>query len=144
VVHIIAALELLRGTITALTRVTPETLATITNLSPADLIRQALIWPQVFTILLGITLIGLAYLFWTQAARRESTPGMLAMLGIAVMLMIGGWMLIGQLPAAAASGDPEFYQSLLRTATYAVLTVPVQLGLGLLLAYLLFYEVGRG
>jgi multiple sugar transport system permease protein len=58
--------------------------------------------------------------------------------------MVGGWLLIGQLPEAGARGDPQFYQSLLRTATYAAVTVPVQLSLGLLLAYLLFYEVAWG
>src|SRR5258708_40254804 len=62
---------------------------------------------------------------------------------LAILLMVGGWLLISELPQATG-GDPAFYQSLLRTLTYAVLTVPVQLGVGLFLAYLLFYEVKFG
>ncbi len=144
VVYITGALELLRGTLSAFGRVSPDKLAALTSAKPADLVRQALIWPQVFTILLGISLIGLAYTLWSSATRRQTTPGMLGTFGIAILLMVGGWLFIGELPNAAASGDAEFYLSLLRTATYSVATVPVQLGLGLLLAYLLFHEVTVG
>ncbi|MCC7451839.1 MAG: sugar ABC transporter permease [Anaerolineae bacterium] len=144
IVYIIAGLELLRGTLTAFARVTPDKLATLTPLKAADVVRQAFTWYQVFTILLGTVLIGLALRFWMNATNHQTSLGMLRMFGIAIMFMIGGWLLIGELPAAAASGDPELYQSLLRTAAYAILTVPVQLGLGLLLAYLLFHEVTRG
>ena len=144
IVYIIAGLELLRGTLTAFARVTPDKLALLTPLKAADIVRQALTWYQVFTILLGTALIGLAYRFWMNATHHQTSLGMLRMFGLGIMFMIGGWLLIGELPNAAASGDQELYQTLLRTAAYAVLTVPVQLGLGLLLAYLLFHEVTRG
>jgi len=56
--------------------------------------------------------------------------------------------LIGELPSAIASGDQVFspgsYNSLVRTATYSFVAVPFEIGLGLLLAYLLFYEVRVG
>ncbi len=37
--------------------------------------------------------------------------------------------------------DPEMWHSLAVTATYALISVPVQLGLGLLIAYLLFQKI---
>src|SRR5262245_33436485 len=42
---------------------------------------------------------------------------------------------------ARALGDSAVWQSLLTTATYSVIAVPVQLSLSLLLAYLLFQNV---
>src|SRR4051794_16548519 len=38
--------------------------------------------------------------------------------------------------------DPAMWYSLLVTATYSIITVPVQLGLGLLVAILLFQRIG--
>jgi multiple sugar transport system permease protein len=40
-----------------------------------------------------------------------------------------------------ALNDPEMWHSLLVTATYSLLAVPLQLGLGLALAYLLFQQI---
>src|SRR5258708_5647659 len=135
------ALELLRATLVG---VRPEKLAALTSVKPEEFVQRIMVWPEVFSILLGIALISISFLFWSNAAKRDTTPGMLGMIGIAILFMIGGWLFISQLPGAAVNGDTEFYQSLLRTATYSLLTVPTQLGLGLLLAYLLFYEVRRG
>lgn len=140
----IAALELLRGTLAAFGRVTPEKLAEFTTLKPAAVVEQAYIWPDVVTLLLGMALIAWAGWLWIRAAKRETSVGMLLTFGCAILFMVGGWLFIGELPHAAATGDEAFYQSLLRTATYAVLTVPLQLLLGLLLAYLLFNEVKWG
>jgi multiple sugar transport system permease protein len=40
-----------------------------------------------------------------------------------------------------AFADPDMWHSLLVTATYSLISVPVQLGLGLVLAYLLFQKI---
>lgn len=40
-----------------------------------------------------------------------------------------------------ALGDPAMWQSLLITATYSIIAIPLQLGFGLILAYLLFQKV---
>lgn len=144
VVYVLGAQEALRASIASLANVTPEQLREVTRLRLPALVDRLSIWSQVYTMLLGIGLIGLAYYVWSRARQRETTGGMLGTIVVAILLMVGGWLFIGELPTAAASGDPTFYNSLLRTVTYAALTVPVQLGLGLLLAYLLFYEVRRG
>jgi multiple sugar transport system permease protein len=101
-------------------------------------------WIEVYTMLLGIGFIAFAYYLWDGAKRRETTPGMLLTIFVALCLMIGGYFFIGELPNALASGDRAYYDSLIRTVTYAILTVPVQLALGLALAYLLFHEVRQG
>jgi len=144
VVYVIATQESLRASIASLSSVTPEQLREVTRIRLPNLIAELSMWSQVYTMLLGIGLIGLAYYTWRQAQRRQTIPGMVGIIFISILLMIGGWLFIGVLPEAAASGDPDFLDSLLRTVTYAVLTVPVQLSLGLVLAYLLFHEVRRG
>lgn len=144
VVYVIAAQEAFRVSIASLSTVTQDELRAVTRIRLPSLIEQLSMWSQVYTMLLGIGLIGLAYYTWRRAQRRQTIPGMIGIIFISIFLMIGGWLFIGVLPAAAASGDPDFWDSLLRTVTYALLTVPIQLGLGLLLAYLLFHEVKRG
>jgi ABC-type sugar transport system permease subunit len=101
-------------------------------------------WSEVYTMLLGIIFIGLAWVLWDGARKHESTPGMLGSILVALFLMVGGFFFISELPGALASGDKLYYDSLIRTVTYALLTVPVQLSIGLALAYLLFHEVTRG
>jgi ABC-type sugar transport system permease subunit len=140
IVFVIGGQALLQGTLNAFD---PTKLSTVTSLKPEAFLAEIMLWPQVFTTLLGSALIGAAFLLWMNASRRQTTPGMLGTLGTAILLMIGGWLFISELPQAAG-GDPAFYQGLLRTLTYAALTVPLQLGIGLLLAYLLFYEVKWG
>jgi ABC-type sugar transport system permease subunit len=48
---------------------------------------------------------------------------------------------IGAENYARAFRDPQMWQALLITATYSLMSVPVQLGLGLFFAYLLFQKV---
>jgi len=98
----------------------------------------------VVSILLGFALIFVAYCLWREATAQHAAPGMGRLILLAILVAIAGWLLIGELPQAMAVGDPQFYQSLLITTTYAMGTVPAQLLLGLFLAYLLFYEVRFG
>lgn len=109
-----------------------------------DLADTLLLWPQVISISLGFLLIYVAYGIWRDAARRETNLGMGGLILLAITLAVAGWLLIGELPRAMAVGDGDYFGSLLITTTYAMGTVPVQLSLGLLLAYLMFYEVDIG
>lgn len=145
VVYILGAQEMLRQSIAHMeARVTAEQLREFTRVRLPTLLNTISQWSEVFTMLLGIGLVGGAYFFWSALKKRESNVGWFTTLMIAISLMVGGWLLIGELPTAAGRGDSEFYNSLVRTVTYAIATVPVQLGLGLGLAYLLFYEVKWG
>jgi multiple sugar transport system permease protein len=63
----------------------------------------------------------------------------------AAALIVGGWFLIGELPAALSSGDSKWWLSVLNTFWYSLGTIPVQLILALFLAVLLFQGIkGRG
>lgn len=109
-----------------------------------NLANTLVMWPQVISIALGFVLIYAAYNMWKEAAERQTALGMGGLVLLAIMVAIAGWLLIGELPQAMAVGDVGYYNSLLITTTYALGTVPVQLSLGLFLAYLMFYEVTLG
>ena len=85
-----------------------------------------------------------AYRTWRAAARQDGSLGMTGFILLAITLAIGGWLLIGEIPQAMSLGYMAYFNSLVITTAYALGTVPVQLGLGIFLAYLLFYEVSLG
>lgn len=116
----------------------------LTRFRIADFTNYVTLFEQLYLMMLGTGLIGLAFSIWRGAMRAETSMGMLGMLGVAIAFMVGGWLLLGELPDAIASGDTAYYDALIRTVTYALLTVPIQLFIGLLLAYLLFHEVTVG
>ena len=117
------------------------------TVTPDGLAADMLMLPQVLLICAGALLIYLAYIVWTNARHRETPLGMMGSLFIASALMVGGWMLLSELPATftvAGQDAIEVRNSLVRTATFSLGTVPPQLMIGILLAYLLFYEIGIG
>ena len=114
---------------------------------PEVLQAQLLYWPQVFSVLVGAFLIGMAYLVWRSAQKRETPLGFMLTILEASAMMIGGWLLISEIPRALALGGRETEEAmdaLSRTAMYSLGTVPVQLALGIGLAYLLFSEITWG
>jgi ABC-type sugar transport system permease subunit len=99
------------------------------------------IWPQVIMISAGFVLLLLAWFLWKSASHRDSMAGTLFRLGAAAMLMVGAWLLIGELPRAIAAGDEDWWVGLQVTAYYALGTIPFQLFAGLLFATLLFQNI---
>ena len=114
------------------------------SLSGSTLAGMLVLWPQVVSISIGFLLMFAAYRTWRAAARQDGSLGMTGFILLAITLAIGGWLLIGEIPQAMSLGDTEYFNSLVITTAYALGTVPVQLGLGIFLAYLLFYEVSLG
>ena len=57
------------------------------------------------------------------------------------MLAVGGYLLMAEAPAALTAADDDLLQGFWITIMYAMGTVPVQLSIGLLLAYLLFQPI---
>ncbi len=103
------------------------------------------LWTQIITISAGFLLLVLAWWLWDSASERQSNVAMAARLGGAALLMIGAWVLIGELPRVIAEGDKDWWVGLLATIWYSVGTVPTQLLLSLLLAVLLFQDIkGKG
>lgn len=99
------------------------------------------IWSQIVTISAGIVLLVLSWWVWRSAAGRETNVSTLARLSAAAILGIGAWVLIGELPRAAAGGDSDWWQGLLNTVYYSAGSIPFQFGISLMLATFLFQNI---
>lgn len=99
------------------------------------------IWSQIVTISAGFLLLLAAWGLWESADEQESNRGLIFRLGSAAMLMVGGWVLISELPQAVAAGDKDWWQGLQATVYYVIGTVPIQLGVALVLAVMLFQKI---
>lgn len=99
------------------------------------------IWSQIILISLGAALLGAAYFVWRQATRAYETRRFILLLGAALLLMLGGYLFIGQLPHMLAEADDDLLSGFSVTVMYSIGTVPFQLGIGMVLAYLLFQNI---
>jgi len=99
------------------------------------------VWAQVVTISAGFFLLLLSWLSWRGASRQDSTLTMILRLVAAILLAIGAWVLIAELPRVIAAGDEDWWQGLKVTAYYSIGTVPFQLGISLILAALLYQNI---
>jgi ABC-type sugar transport system permease subunit len=99
------------------------------------------IWAQVITISAGFILLGLSWWLWKSAGRRSSNVETLLRITAAGALAVGAWVLIAELPQAIEGGDPNWWDGLQVTVFYSIGTVPLQLGISLVLATLLFQDI---
>lgn len=99
------------------------------------------IWPQVITISSGLILFAAGWLIWRRA-EKQTSDGLfwLHALG-ALVLLVGGWLLIGELPAVIAAGDKKIWDGLKVTVFFSLGTVPLQLVISLFLSVLLFQKL---
>lgn len=103
------------------------------------------IWSQVVTISAGFVLLILSYLLWNTAAGQDSMRQTVFRLGAAAALAVGGWVLIGELPLAVASGNKAWWQGIRTTIFFAAGSIPLQFLFALLIANLLFQNIrGKG
>ena len=58
-----------------------------------------------------------------------------------MVLLVGGWLLISELPTVIASGDKNMWEGLKVTIFYSLGTVPFQLSISMFLAILLFQKM---
>lgn len=99
------------------------------------------VWAQVILISAGIIMLGTAYYIWRRAVLSESDRRFVLFAFGAVLLVVGGVLLIMELPPALASADRKMLESFAVTAMYSAGTVPFELAFGLGLAYLLFGKI---
>jgi multiple sugar transport system permease protein len=97
--------------------------------------------PQIITIGSGLILLVIAWMLWRSADRRASNRSFILRLGGAMLLLIAGWLLIGEIPSVVAAGDKEMWEGLQNTVFYSFGTVPFQLAISLFLAILLFQKL---
>lgn len=117
------------------------------TLTPDRIAHQLMFFPQVISIAAGALLIAMAYGIWNEAAKKDTNRAMSVNILFAILLMVGGWLCISELPSTIMMAGTEAIEArdaLLRTAMYSLGTVPPQLAIGMLLAYLMFYEVTTG
>lgn len=99
------------------------------------------IWSQIITISAGFLLLLVAWWVWNGASYRNSNASTAMRLAAAAMMLVGAWFLIGELPRAIAAGDSAWWYGILATFYYSMGTIPMQLGIALVLATLLFQDV---
>ncbi len=96
---------------------------------------------HVVLITIGIILFYAAWKLWQSAVDSDSDKGF-AFKGLAALfLLASGWIFVAELPPVIEAGDPDLWRGLVVTIYYAVGTVPFQLGIALVLSYLLFQNI---
>jgi multiple sugar transport system permease protein len=96
---------------------------------------------QVVSIATGILLLILAWRLWSSAVSHTSDRSFIFRGVAALFLIIGAWLLISEVPAVIEAGDKDLWRGLQVTVFYSLGTVPFQLSISLVLAYLLFQNV---
>lgn len=99
------------------------------------------IWPQFISISGGVILLVLAWILWQSASKRSSNRIFWLHIVAASALLVGGWLLIGEIPTIVASGDEDLWEGLKVTVFFSLGTVPFQLTIALFLSVLLFQKV---
>jgi ABC-type sugar transport system permease subunit len=96
------------------------------------------IWSQIIFISIGIVLLVAAYGIWQYALRQTDDRRFFSLLLAAIVILAGGYLLVAEIPRALSEADDNLMQGFWVTVLYVIGTVPVQLGVGLALASLLF------
>lgn len=96
---------------------------------------------QMVSVASGFILFYIGYKIWQTAKDQHSTWLFALRLLAAMVFVVGGWIMVGELPVVVAAGDPDLWVGLRATLFYALGTVPFQLGISLFLAILLFQNL---
>jgi multiple sugar transport system permease protein len=99
------------------------------------------IFPQLISITSGIILLFIGWKIWQSAKDQPTTFLFLLRLLGAMAFIVGGWIMVGEVPVIVAAGDPDLWVGLRATLFYSLGTIPFQLSLSLLLAILLFQNL---
>jgi ABC-type sugar transport system permease subunit len=99
------------------------------------------IWSQLVFITTGIVLIGVAWVIFQRGIKEHDNKRFVLLIFGGIFLAVGGYLLMAELPNALAEADDDLLQGFAVTVMYALGTVPVQLSIGLILAYFLFQPI---
>ncbi len=99
------------------------------------------IWSMVIMISAGLALLVASFMLWQRAMRQEKDWAWVLSLVAAIAFMGGGYLLVAVLPVAMGDADPNMLQAYSVTIMYTIGTVPLQIIIGLLLAYFLFQKI---
>jgi multiple sugar transport system permease protein len=99
------------------------------------------ILPQLISIASGIILLFIGWKIWQGAKDQATTLLFLLRLLGAMVFIVGGWIMIGEIPVVVAAGDPDLWVGLRATLFYSLGTIPFQLSFSLFLAIMLFQNL---
>ncbi len=97
--------------------------------------------PQMVSISSGMLLLFIGWKLWQQAQDQPSTFLFFLRLMGATVFIVGGWIMVGELPVMVAAGDPDLWVGLRATLFYSLGTIPFQLVISVFLAVLLFQKL---
>lgn len=98
-------------------------------------------WTNLLVTLIGIALLVAAFWVWRNAFKTMSNGATIAKLAGALVLLLGGVIFISGWGLMYQSGNKDFLNSLIVTVYYAVGTVPAEVILGMILAFILFQDI---
>jgi len=99
------------------------------------------ILPQVISISTGVILLFIGWKIWSRDNDQQSNFMFVVRLIGAMVFIVGGWIMVGELPVMVAAGDPDLWVGLRATLFYSLGTIPFQLGISIFLAILLFQNL---
>ncbi len=98
-------------------------------------------WQGVGILVAGFILLWIAYWLWTTGFRSGNLKTLVIRAGSALILVASFYAISVGWSAMTVTGDKNFLRSLPITLFYAIGTVPAELGIALVLAYLLFQRI---
>ena len=97
--------------------------------------------PQLISISSGLILLFIGWQLWQRAKDQPSTLLFFLRLFGAMVFIVGGWIMVGEIPVMVAAGDPDLWVGLRATLFYSLGTIPFQLSISIFLAVLLFQNL---
>ncbi|MDY0125944.1 MAG: sugar ABC transporter permease [Anaerolineaceae bacterium] len=98
-------------------------------------------WTNLLITLAGVALIMGAFLIWSNAFKSLNKGQMIAKIVAAVVMIVGGVIFVSGWGQMFDSGNQNFLKSLIVTLYYAFGTVPAEVILGMILAFLLYQDI---
>ncbi len=89
----------------------------------------------------GLLLLGASWVVWSKIKEDTPTHKIIFRLLVVFMFMVGGLGLVFGFPRMLQNGDEGLFNSLYITFLYSLFTVPVQIVLAFLLAFILFQNI---
>jgi multiple sugar transport system permease protein len=98
-------------------------------------------WTNLLITLAGIALIVAAFWVWNNAFKSLNRRTTIAKVVAAVVLILGGVIFVTGWGQMFADGNQKFLDSLIITTYYALGTVPAEVIIGMILAFLLYQDI---
>lgn len=98
-------------------------------------------WSNFALTVLGIAFFVAAFVLWSKSSHSKGLGIKLGQLIAAVVLLVGGAIFTTGWAQMSKVGDPAFLRSMVVTLYYALASVPLQILIGMFLAYLLYQNI---